>query len=289
MAALAEIRIRDPFILPVPEEGVYYLYGTTDAAVWTGGAVGFDAYRSTDLMDWEGPLPVFRPPSGFWATQNFWAPEVHRYGGRYALLASFKAPGRRRGTQVLTADAPQGPFVPLTDGPVTPAEWECLDGTLYVESGRPWIIFCHEWVQVEDGEIWAMPLSADLIRAAGEPELLLRASQAPWVSSFRSSGNYVTDGPFLWRTASGALLLLWSSFVGGGQYAQGICRSESGTVHGPWQHDPIPLYADDGGHGMLLRTLSGEVILTLHRPNASPHERAVLLPVREIGSHLILC
>ena len=23
------------------------------------------------------------------------------------------------------------PFVPLSDGPVTPADWECLDGTLY--------------------------------------------------------------------------------------------------------------------------------------------------------------
>ena len=26
---LAEIRIRDPFILPIPEERKYYMYGTT--------------------------------------------------------------------------------------------------------------------------------------------------------------------------------------------------------------------------------------------------------------------
>lgn len=37
-----------------------------------------------------------------------------------------------RGTQILRADKPEGPFVPLSDGPVTPADWECLDGTLYV-------------------------------------------------------------------------------------------------------------------------------------------------------------
>jgi len=287
MTALAEIRIRDPFILPVPEEGVYYLYGTTDAAVWTGGAVGFDAYRSTDLMDWEGPLPVFRPPSGFWATQNFWAPEVHRYGGRYALLASFKAPGRRRGTQVLTADAPQGPFVPLTDGPVTPAEWECLDGTLYVESGRPWIIFCHEWVQVGDGEICALRLSDDLASASEEPRLLFRASEAPWAQPISSKGRhgYVTDGPWLHRLASGALIMLWSSFGAGG-YTIGQARSASGDISGPWQQLPEPLYAGDGGHCMVFRAFDGGLWLAFHRPNQSPHERPQFVLLRETASSL---
>ena len=62
------------------------------------------------------------------------------------------------------------PFVPLSDGPVTPADWECLDGTLYVAAnGTPYLVFCHEWLQVKDGEMCAMPLTPDLTAAAGEP------------------------------------------------------------------------------------------------------------------------
>ena len=51
------------------------------------------------------------------------------------MFASFKAAGVCRGTQILVADHPKGPFVPHSDGPVTPRDWECLDGTLYVDPG----------------------------------------------------------------------------------------------------------------------------------------------------------
>jgi len=170
MVKTAEIHLRDPFVLPLAEEGRYYLYGTTDPDCWQGKGVGFDAYRSADLEHWEGPFPVFRPPTGFWADRNYWAPEVHRYGGRFFMFASFKAEGVCRGTQALVADSPLGPFLPHSAGPLTPRDWECLDGTLFVdEAGDPWLVFCHEWVQVHDGEMCAMRLSADLSRAIGEP------------------------------------------------------------------------------------------------------------------------
>ena len=152
--------------------------------------VGFDCYRSTDLHTWEGPFPVFRPPAGFWADRNFWAPEVHVYDGRYFLFASFKAEGVCRGTQILAAESPLGPFRPVSAGPVTPPEWEYLDGTLFVDAdGNPWMVFCHEWVQAGDGEICALPLNKDLVFAAGEPVVLFRASQAPWVQQIDSKGR----------------------------------------------------------------------------------------------------
>lgn len=179
---LPDIHIRDPFVLPVLSERRYYLYGTMGEYAWGETGVGFDCYRSADLHTWEGPFPVFRPPAGFWADRNFWAPEVHAYGGRYFLFASFKAEGVCRGMQILAAESPLGPFCPVSAGPVTPTEWECLDGTLLVDAdGSPWMVFCHEWVQVGDGEICALPLSKDLALAAGEPVVLFCASQAPWV------------------------------------------------------------------------------------------------------------
>ncbi|MFC7404966.1 glycoside hydrolase family 43 protein [Georgenia alba] len=279
---LSDIQIRDPFLLTVPEDGGYVLFGSTDNDIWRPPATGFDCYRSTDLEGWEGPIPAFRPPAGFWSDRNFWAPEVHRHAGRFFMLATFKADGVRRGTQVLVADRPVGPYVPWSDGPVTPRDWECLDGTLHVDgAGEPWMVFCHEWEQVHDGEVCAVRLSQDLRQAVGEPVLLFRASEAPWAVRLRHRrvpedvAAYVTDGPFLHRLASGGLVMLWSS-LGSRGYAMGVARSVTGTVRGPWVQEETPLWADDGGHGMIARTLDGRLLLTLHQPNDTPHERTVL-------------
>lgn len=148
-----EIQIRDPFVLTVHKEKKYYLFGTTDKNVWEGKATGFEVYSSSNLEDWNGPFPAFHPSFGFWADKNFWAPEVHYYNGKYYMIASFKADEVCRGSQILISDQPSGPYIPFTNGRITPPQWECLDGTLFVdEQNDPWLIFCHEWVQVNDGE-----------------------------------------------------------------------------------------------------------------------------------------
>jgi arabinan endo-1,5-alpha-L-arabinosidase len=290
MLTNTEIHIRDPFVLPVASEQTYYLYGTVGAEAWTPSASRIDYYTSRNLQSWEGPFPAFRPPAGFWADRNFWAPEVHVYKGRCYLFATFKAEGVCRGTQILAADSPQGPFLPISAVPVTPRDWECLDGTLFVDADdQPWIVFCHEWVQVGDGEICALRLSDDLTSAVGEPHLLFHASEAPWAEELRSKGRrgYVTDGPFLHRLANGELLMLWSSFRAG-SYTVGVARSASGDISGAWQQDPQPLYEGDGGHCMVFRAFDGQLWLTFHRPNASPDERPHFVPLRENGSSLEL-
>jgi arabinan endo-1,5-alpha-L-arabinosidase len=277
---LSEINFRDPFVLPVPSEGRYYLYGTLGAYTWNESAVGFDCYTSSDLEDWEGPFPVFRPPSDFWAERDFWAPEVHAHQGKYFMFASFKADGVPRGTQILRSNSPLGPFLPMSDRPVTPLDWECLDGTLFVTpEGDPWMVFCHEWEQVGDGEICAIPLHKDLTSATGSPILLFPASQAPWAQQIDLKGRkgYVTDGPWLHRLPGGELLLLWSSFGEGG-YTIGVARSPSGELAGPWSQDAQPLYSGDGGHCMMFRDFSGNLWLSLHRPNRTPEERPLFLP-----------
>jgi arabinan endo-1,5-alpha-L-arabinosidase len=286
MLKTTDIHIRDPFVLPIMAEKQYYLYGTTGSETWTDSASGFDYYTSPDLQSWEGPFPAFRPSASFWADRHFWAPEVHVYRGRYYLFASFKAEGVCRGTQILAADSPQGPFQPISDGPVTPHDWECLDGTLFVDANdQPWMVFCHEWVQVDDGEVCALRLSDDLETVIEPPRLLFRASEAPWSQEIDSKGRkgYVTDGPFLHRLASGELILLWSSFSTGG-YTVGVAKSASGEVLGPWQQVSEPLYAGDGGHCMVFRAFDGQLKLALHRPNQSPDERPQFVPLREDAS-----
>ncbi|NLW56625.1 MAG: family 43 glycosylhydrolase [Firmicutes bacterium] len=286
------IQIRDPFILPVEREGLYYLYGTTDPNCWGEQAVGFDAYTSKDLQEWEGPIPVFRPEPGFWADRNFWAPEVFSYNGGYYMLASFKAEGVCRGTQILVAETPAGPFTPHSQGPVTPRDWECLDGTLHLDrQGDSWLVFCREWVQIVDGEIWAQRLDRNLQRTVGVPVLLFKASTAPWSRPLRrrfdgvEKDGFVTDGPFLYQTAGRELLMLWSSWGEEG-YALGIARSADGKILGPWRHEAEPLYKQDGGHGMVFTTFDGRLMLTLHSPNRTPEERPRFFPLTENNGRL---
>lgn len=271
-----DIKIRDPYIVPDKAAGKYYMFGTTDTDPWEGRGEGFKVYESTDLENWLDLGYAFKPAPDFWATTNYWAPEVHYYKGSWYIFASFKADGRCRGTQILKSDRLTGPYAPISDDPVTPAEWECLDGTLYVdEAGKPWIVFCHEWVQIQDGEICCAPLSDDLRERTGEPTLLFRASEAPWVVRLWDGKSYVTDGPFLYRGENGALRMLWSSFTEVG-YAIGIAESATGSVMGPWVQQPAPV-VENGGHGMIFDAFDGNVYLSIHSPNDTPRERLMLV------------
>lgn len=266
---LNEIRVRDPFILPY--QGVYYLY-----CARTPQGLGFQVYTSTDLENWEGPAPVFDYTPGFWGTQDYWAPEVHHYNGKFYLFASFKGENVCRGTAILIAESPTGPFIPHSDGAVTPKDWECLDGTLYVdEDGQPWMVFCHEWLQVKNGTVCAVKLSADLHHAISEPVELWRAGDAPWVRYIDEPGKYVTDGPYLYHH-DGKLLSLWSSFDQDG-YVEATACSDNGRIDGNWSVDFPPLLrGKDSGHGMLFTTFEGEWKFICHQPNRDPDERPTI-------------
>ncbi len=281
-----EINIRDPFVLL--HEGKYYLYGTRGQTCW-GEADGFDVYVSDDMENWSPPVSCFHNDGSFFATKNYWAPEVYFVNGAFYMLASFKGDNMCRGTAILKSESPLGPFRLHSDKTVTPKEWECLDGTLYQSpKGQYYMVFCHEWVQVGDGEICAVQLTEDLKAAAGDAKILFRASEAGWAEKVRhSSGKegYVTDGPFFWRTADGTLLLLWASFSGGG-YTQGLLVSDNGDITGHFRQLP-PLFERDGGHGMVFRDKESRLWLTLHSPNEHLKERPCFFPVREDGGRLI--
>ncbi|HKL79927.1 MAG TPA: glycoside hydrolase family 43 protein [Mobilitalea sp.] len=280
---LNEINIRDPFVLPY--EGKYYMYGTRGATCW-GECDGFDVYISDDLTTWSNPIEAFHKPEGFWADRNYWAPEVHRYKGSFYAFVSFKSADRCRGTQILKSNSPIGPFELHSDGPVTPAHWECLDGTFYLDAdGQPYMIFCHEWVQVKDGQMCAVKLSLDLKAAISEPFLLFTASEPDWTRGVKNGPNFVTDGPYVYQQDPNSLLLLWSSFSDDG-YAQAIARSESGQVDGPWKHDKELLYSKDGGHGMIFRSNEGQLYLTLHTPNETLKEHPVFIRLNAKGDQI---
>ena len=216
-----------------------------------------------------------------------WAPEVHAYKGKYYLFATLHNPAKRltttdttrpnlmRATIIAVSDSPRGPFTLMKlDAPVTPPNFMTLDGTLYVDrAGKPWMVYAHEWIQKVDGTMEAIPLKDDLSDAAGEPIHLFKASDAPWINAQMTpdtrENHYVTDGPELFRTKNGTLLMLWASYMknelGRNGYVQTLARSKSGELKGPWEQLE-PLVGNDSGHGMLFRSFDGKLMLVVHQP-----------------------
>lgn len=282
---LNEINIRDPFILPF--NGKYYLYGTrvgipVEGKAW-GEQTGFDVYVSCDLQTWSGPTSVFERTDDFWATRDFWAPEVHIYNGKFYMFATFKAENLCRGTHILVSDFPEGPFVPVSENTATPKDWECLDGTLYIDkNGRPHIVFCHEWLQTGDGEICEAELSEDFSRIVSSPRLLWRASDFKRVKSVRENEKaFVTDGPFLYRSTNGGLYCLWSSFTESG-YAELVSKSDNNDIDGNWRVIQTPVSEKDGGHGMVFGAFDKKEYFVMHKPNEPvTTERPVIMEFGE--------
>ena len=288
--------MRDPYILANEAGDMYYMYGTR----YSGS---FDVFSSSDLMVWTKEGQCFVAEDDFWgkkyeetASTTYWAPEVHEYNGEYYMFATFRGTynGKNveRGTAILKSESgtPVGPFVEYSDGPVTPVNWKCLDGTLYVEDGTPYMVYCREytdsgilWPNV--GKIYYQQLSADLKTTVGNPVLILDATDAydynftPSVADEVADG-YVTDGPQLYKT-DGQLFLLWSTFVDGtgntanNRYLQLQVRSDDGTIaglkDGKYVSDLPILYGssedEDGGHGMIFTDFNGNARLSLFTPN----------------------
>ena len=256
--------LRDPFVLV--EDGKYYIYGGENDE-WT-------AYKSEgDLTRWEKTEHKIAedPPN---LLKNRWAPEVHKYKGRFYMLTTyFSSATNHRGCTVMRADSPEGVFKEITNGHITPHDWDCIDGTLYIdEEGQPWMVFAHEWTCTDDGvgRMAAAKMSEDLTHFISEPIELFRADAPDWTN------NRVTDGCFMYRTADGGLLMIWSNFDINGCYCVGIAHSENGKIDGKWVQERRLLSKEllgehDGGHGMIFTGLDGQKYLSVHSPN-SPTE-----------------
>lgn len=277
---LPQMQLHDPFIVADEQSRTYYLFTRNEEAMTGDPRLGTMVYTSKDLKHWTRPRLVFTlPENGTWARAGSWAPEVHHWKGRWYLFTTFHdadaplpATGKRkryrRGTVLAVAGKVDGPYRLVNKGePIAPKELMTLDGTLHVDAtGKPWYVYAHEWLQTTVGTIEAMPLTGDL-KPAGKPRMLFKADEADWArGQHQPDGEsvWVTDGPELYRTKAGTLLMLWSSYGERG-YVQALARSKSGSIEGPWEQLG-PLVRRDSGHGMLFRAFDGRLMMILHRP-----------------------
>lgn len=281
---ITDINIRDPYILCTEEN--YYMYGTRAETCW-GTAEGFDCFKSKDLISWEGPFEIFRRSDDFWADRCFWAPECYEYKGMYYLVATF-GNKTHKGIQILQSSAPDGPFVPLTEKPLTPDDWNCIDGMLYLENNKIYLIFSHSFEDIPDGDMCLVELTEDLQQMKGSIITLFSAKNANWVfpvpfakAEFGMDGDvYLSDGPAVYRHQNGTLLILWSSWGKNG-YTVGQTVSDSGNIKGPWRHLKQIVFEPDGGHGMVFKTKENKLKYLLHYPNKAGEEHPLLLELSE--------
>lgn len=263
------ILLSDPCVLADSATATYYMTGT-GGLMWT----------SKDLDTWNGPYVVAHPDPDSWtgAKPQIWAAEIHPYKGKYYYFATFTNDSviidnfkglaiPRRSTQVFVSDKPGGPYLPMKGATYLPADKCTLDGTFWQDTdGNPYMVYCWEWIQNWDGTVEKMQLKPDLSGSVGQAKLLFRASDSSWsreIVEGKQRPNRVTDGPWLFRTGTGRLGMLWTSWIYD-VYTQGVAYSESGTLDGPWVQEPQPITPPNHGHGMLFRDLNGRWLMSLH-------------------------
>ncbi|MHA1681920.1 MAG: family 43 glycosylhydrolase [Promethearchaeota archaeon] len=255
---LEDIWIRDPNIIFF--NGMYYMTGTT-------ASDGFLGYSSPDLVNWQAHGHIYtRNASSTWALRDFWAPEMVHRDGKFYLFFSAKTDATKRGTGVAVSNNPMGPYVDLMADPLTLPAWECLDGHLFSDiggSGKEYLIFVHEWVELEFGEMWIQEINENYTQLVGSPVYLFKGSDAPW-------SNKVVDGPSMLRY-NGIYYLFWSSFSNG----YGCGYAESHDLLGNYTQSVTRVISKDGGHSTYFRLNgTGDLMITFHRPNGGGMERA---------------
>jgi len=297
-----DLSMSDPYIFADEATQTYYLTSS-----------GGRQYRSKDLVYWEGPYNVI-DLTGTWCEKAGFAAaaEIHKVGDKYyyagtwsdhseiiqAIPRRYNVPHNQ--TYLLRADSPEGPFVPFSVEPgydYQPHEWDCIDGTLYEEDGKVYMVFVHEWTQLIDGTMDYIELSEDLTYTKSEwPVTMFRATECPACGEMNGLGEatfglrmpgWVTDGPQMFRTQTGKLGMLWSTW-GEGRYLQAVCYSESGTIAGPWIQEEEPFLANNSGHGMLFRTFDGELRFVVHHVEGDGPRKPQYWSVDDSGDKLVL-
>ncbi len=267
-AATAEVLYRNPVIAGDHPDPSIIRVGNDYWASSTASAWGpiFPLLHSTDLVNWEltGSVLPHRPG---WATDDFWAPEISEFKGRFYVYYVARQRNGLLSVAVATAEKPGGPYIdhgPIiaqADGSIDPFPVTDTNGVRYLvwkEDGNS---------QQKPTPIWAQPLNDDGTQLVGEKHELIH-NDTKWEGG-------VVEGPCIIR--HGDWFYLFYSGNGccgtGCHYALGVARSHS--LLGPWEKNPMNpiLAANDAwkcpGHGTVITDPEGRYWLLYHAYSAT--------------------
>lgn len=283
----------DPGVAWVPEEQLWY-------SVTTGGDArgNFVIRTSPNLANWTDVGVAF--PTGSapkWASDSFWAPELHLVNGAWMLIHTARHSGNGLlsiGIAASTTGRAAGPYADALGAPLLmdPAGQGTIDATIFGDvDGRMYVI------AKTDGNADGKPTPihiAELDVGANGTRLAPGESLATFYASTLITDdqpweNGITEAPWVVRFGTHYYLFYsGSGYTGNGQcsYAVGVARATS--VRGPYtKHGPPVLANATGdnptwqgpGHASIVQAPDGGWAIVYHAwPGA----------VRSYGRHMML-
>ncbi|HEY2516561.1 MAG TPA: glycoside hydrolase family 43 protein, partial [Polyangiaceae bacterium] len=224
-------------------------------------ADAYPIYTSPDLATWTPAGHVF--PSGHWpswAKKDFWAPEIHKVGGKYVVYFSARGADNMLAIGAASAPSALGPFTDIGAPLVHDASMGLIDASEINAPQGPYVLW------KEDGNalgkptpIHAQPLAADGLSLTGSPSTLITNDQS-WEGA-------VTEGPFMVENAGTFYLFYSGNSYANATYAVGVARASSPT--GPFTKASGPILTTNDawvgpGHCSVVDTPAGDTAIVYH-------------------------
>jgi beta-xylosidase len=140
----------------------------------------------------DGPYKIAQPDTTHgWEKPMIWAAEITFLKGKYYYFATFtnrdikidSVKGNvidRRACHILVSDKPDGPYTPMHDPVYLPANKPTLDATLWIDKdNKPYMIYCHEWLQNWNGTVEKIELKPDFSGTVGRAKFYSARANLP--------------------------------------------------------------------------------------------------------------
>ncbi len=249
-APLADIHLRDPFIMTGPD-GYYYMTGTYDPVDWSN-TKEIHVYRSEDLSDWTDLGAVWNfERDATWqkellkdGSSPIWAPELHYVNGNYYICYSLGWGAMNGSVLRSTTGRPEGPYEDICGKAI----FDAIDSTFFVDDDRT------VYAIIGDGRYARM--SRDMTRVVS-PEGVLRSVSGQPVGF---EGCFVKKVGGLYYLCSASYTTHYredgSSYLSYDSY-----YAVSSRFQGPYSERRLLLV--NGGHGNLFTLKDGRLFTTL--------------------------
>lgn len=275
--SFGQIHLADPTVFC--DNGTYYLYGTSPDS-----DNGFWVYTSTDLQHWSGPAGAvdgYALRGNTYGTQGFWAPQVFKKDGRYAMAYT-----ANEQIAIAWADSPLGPFV--QDEPaMIPAKTKEIDPFVFHDDdGKTYMYHVR---LIGGNRIYVAEMNDDLRSMKEETAReCIAVNDKGWENTAEGKWG-VSEGPTVVKLDGTYYMFYSCNDFRSIDYAMGYATAKSPL--GPWKKHKKPIVSrhltgENGtGHGDLFRDGDGRWMYVLHTHNSnskvSPRRTAMVELVKK--------
>lgn len=275
--SFGQIHLADPTVFC--DNGTYYLYGTSPVS-----DNGFWVYTSTDLQHWSGPAGAvdgYALRGNTYGTQGFWAPQVFKMDGRYAMAYT-----ANEQIAIAWADSPLGPFV--QDEPaMIPAKTKEIDPFVFHDDdGKTYMYHVR---LIGGNRIYVAEMNDDLRSMKEETAReCIAVNDKGWENTAEGKWG-VSEGPTVVKLDGTYYMFYSCNDFRSIDYAMGYATAKSPL--GPWKKHKKPIVSrhltgENGtGHGDLFRDGDGRWMYVLHTHNSnskvSPRRTAMVELVKK--------